>query len=254
VENKQGIEKLFFELASESRINILRQLQKCSWKMHELGESLDLTSTETFRQLQRLSKESFVVKDADGNYSLTPFGELVLFLSPSFEFIFKYRTPFLDHDIWQLPQEFIFRIGELNKGILKTGFPEAVRLIEKILRESEVHIWTMTNQVFLSHGRAVEERCQEGVKFRSIHPKAMLSSEMEYPEIQHCIERRYIPKVSTVLVITEKEAMVGLPRIGGNLDIISFFGSDPSFMKWAKDLYFYYWKQAVTLNKNMTTT
>lgn len=86
MENQQGIDKLFFELASESRIDILRQLQKRSRKMHELGESLDLTSTETFRQLQRLSKESFVIKDADGNYSLTPFGE----------FIFKYRTPFLD--------------------------------------------------------------------------------------------------------------------------------------------------------------
>jgi predicted transcriptional regulator len=253
VENQQGIDKLFFELASESRINILRQLQKRSWKMHELSQSLDLTSTETFRQLQRLSKESFVIKDADGSYSLTPFGELVLFLSPSFEFIFKYREHFLDYDIWQLPKEFIFRIGELNGGTLKNGLPEVVNLIEKNLKESEEYIWTMTSQVFLAHGRAVEERCKTGVKFRSLHPKDMLPSEMEYPEIKHCIERRYLPKVPTILVITEKEAMVGLPRVGGNLDIIAFFGSDPHFMKWAKDLYGYYWEQGEVLSKSTTT-
>ncbi len=246
MENQQGIEKLFFELASESRISILRQLQIRSWKMHELGESLDLTSTETFRQLQRLSKELFVAKDTEGYYSLTAFGELVLFLAPSFEFIFKYRTLFLNYDIWQLPKEFIFRIGDLNGGILKTGFSEVVNLIEKTLRASEEHIWTMTNQVFLAHGRAVEERCQHGVKFRSIHPKAMLPTEMEYPEIKHCIERRYLPKVSTILIITEKEAMLGLPRVGGNLDMITFFGSHPSFLKWTRDLYMHYWEQGET--------
>lgn len=240
---------MFFELASESRLGILRQLQKRSWKMHELSENLDLTSTETFRQLQRLSKESFVAKDAEGNYSLTPFGELVLFLSPSFEFIFKHKQYLLDHDVWQLPEEFIFRIGELNKGISNKSFPEVISLIEKILKESEDHIWTMTSQVFLAHGHAVEEKCREGVRFRSLHPAAMLSSEMEYPESKHQIERRYLPKIGIVLVITEKEAMVGLPRIGSDLDIVSFFGRDPAFMKWANDLYMHYWDQGETLQK-----
>jgi len=251
VENKQGIEKLFFELASESRIDILRQLQKRSWKMHELGESLDLTSTETFRQLQRLSKEVLVAKDVDGNYSLTPFGELVLFLSPSFEFIFKYKQYFLKHDIWSLPGDFIFRIGELNRGTLETRVPEVVKKIEEVIKDAKEHIWTMTSQVFLAHGRAVEERCREGVKFRSLHPKDMLPSEMEYPEISHCIERRYLPEISGVLVITEKAAIVALPFIGGNPDITSFFGNDTSFMKWAKDLYVFYWSQGETVHNGV---
>jgi predicted transcriptional regulator len=249
VENQQGIDKLFFELASESRIGILRQLQKRSWKMHELGESLDLTSTETFRQLQRLSKEAFAAKDADGNYSLTPFGELVLFLSPAFEFIFRHRQYFLEHDIWQLPTEYIFRIGELNSGALCTSLPEVVKHVEEMIKNADEHIWTFTSQVFLAHGRAVEERCREGVKFRSLHPKEMLASELEYPEISHCIERRYLPKVSGVLVVTEKEAMVALPFIGGNLDIAAFFGSDAAFRGWACDLYMHFWGQGVTLGK-----
>ncbi len=252
MENQEGIEKLFFELASESRMSILRQLHRRNWKMHELGDSLDLTPTETFRQLQRLSKEAFTAKDADASYSLTPFGKLVLLLSPSFEFTFKYRQYFLEHDIWQLPPEFIFRIGELNGGTLKAKLPEVVKQVEEIIKNTQDHIWTLTSQVFATHGRTVEERFREGVKFRSIHPKEMLPFEIDYSESTRNIERRYLPKVPIVLVVTEKEAMMALPFIGGNVDLAAFFGRDPSFMKWATDLYMHYWEQGETVHKNPT--
>lgn len=90
MENQPDIQKLFFELASESRISILRALNEKRWKMNALARKLDLTTTETFRQLQRLSEALFVSKDSDGYYNLTSFGKLVLFLSPSFEFILKH--------------------------------------------------------------------------------------------------------------------------------------------------------------------
>jgi len=51
-----GLEKLFFELASESRLGILTELQKHDAKMPEIARKLDLTNTETFRQLQRLNE------------------------------------------------------------------------------------------------------------------------------------------------------------------------------------------------------
>jgi predicted transcriptional regulator len=242
-----------FELASESRMSILRELDTKSLKMHDLGRKLDLTTTETFRQLQRLSKTSFVTKNVDGTYSLTPFGKLVLFLSPSFEFIFRHKQYFLEHSIWQLPPEFIFRIGELNKGTFTEQF-EAIKRVEEMIKDAEEHIWTLTSQVFAVHGRAVEERFKEGIKFRSLHPKAMFSTELEYPEFKHCIERRYLPEISEVLVITEKEAMLALPLIGGNPDVAAFFGKDPSFKKWATDLYLHYWEQGVTLYKGTKTT
>jgi predicted transcriptional regulator len=249
VENQEGIEKLFFELASESRMSILLKLHERSWKMRELGESLDLTTTEAFRQLQRLSKASFVSKNVDGSYSLTPFGKLVLFLSPSFEFIFKHKQYFLEHDIWQLPSEFIFRIGELNRGILKTELSEVVKLIEEMIKDAEDHIWTLTRQVFAVHARAIEERFQEGVKFRSLHPKGMIPTEIDYAEFKHYIERRYLPKISEVVVVTEKEAMLALPLMDGNLDFAAFFGKDSNFKKWVADLYMHYWEQGEVLQK-----
>ena len=205
VGNREAIERLFFELASESRMSILSQLQNRSWKMHELGESIDLTTTETFRQLQRLSKASFVSKNVDGTYGLTSFGRLVLFLSPSFEFILKHKQYFLEHDVWQLPPEFIFRIGELDSGILKKKFSEVVKLIEEMMKNAEDQIWTLTRQVFAAHAYALEERLQSGVKFKSLHPEGMIPTEIDYPQFKDRIERRYLPKITEVMVITEKK-------------------------------------------------
>ena len=228
---------------------ILLKLQEKSWKIHAMGKSLDLTTTETFRQLQRLSKNSFITKDADGGYNLTPFGKLVLFLSPSFGFIFRHKQYLLEHDIWHLPPEFIFRIGELSGGTLTAQF-EAVKRVEEMLKAAEEHIWTLTSQVFAVHGRAVDERLREGVKFRSLHPKAMLQTELDYDEFKDCVERKYLPQTSKILVITEKEAMVALPLISGNPDVAAFFGKDPSFKKWATDLYLHYWRQGKLLPKS----
>lgn len=254
MEKQQDIEKLFFELASESRISILRKLNEKKWKMNALARKLDLTTTEAFRQLQRLSNASFVCKDVDGFYSLTPFGKLVLFLSPSYEFILKHNQYFLEHDVWSLPSEFIFRIGELNNGVLKSKVPEVVKLIEEMLKTAEKHIWTMTSQVLATHGNAVEERCSVGVKFRSIHPKDMLGAELEYPEFGDCFERRYLSKIPLVMVITEKKAAICFPFFGGTPDLAAFFGEDPSFKKWITDLYLHYWKQSEVLRKGKKTT
>jgi predicted transcriptional regulator len=137
----------------------------------------------------------------------------------------------------------IFRKGELNEGILKTELSEVVKLIEEMIKNARDYIWTLTRQVFASHGRAVEERFQEGVKFRSLHPKAMIPTEIDYPEFKHCIERRYLPKISEVIVITEKEAMLALPLLDGNLDFAAFFGKDSNFKRWTADLYMHYWEQ-----------
>jgi predicted transcriptional regulator len=56
-----------------------------------------------------------------------------------------------------------------------------------------------------------------------------------------------------VLVITEKQAALSFPYIGGTPDVAAFFGSDSAFLKWTKDLYLHYWEQGEKLHKNTTT-
>ena len=76
--SSEGLDKLFFELASESRLGILHGLKMKNLKMQELARMLDLTDTETCRQLQRLSEARLVQKQPDGTYNLTRYANLIL--------------------------------------------------------------------------------------------------------------------------------------------------------------------------------
>jgi predicted transcriptional regulator len=82
----------FFELASESRLSILLELQKENLKMQEIARRLDVTVTEAFRQLERLSATLLVQRQPDGTFALAEYGKLVLQLASSLEFVVKYRT------------------------------------------------------------------------------------------------------------------------------------------------------------------
>ena len=115
LQTNKRLEKLFFELASESRLQILQELQTQKHKMKEVANRLDVTATEAFRQLQRLSEAMLVQKQPDGTFTLTSYGRLVLQLSGSYEFVSKHREYFLSHDVWSIPVQFVNRLGELSK-------------------------------------------------------------------------------------------------------------------------------------------
>ena len=118
MEKGEGIEKLFFDFASESRLGIIRELKKQNLRMNELARKLDLTATEVFRQLQHLTEALIVQKLPDGSYAITTYGKLILQLLQSLEFTFRYKAYFLNHDVSQLPYQFVNRIGELSSSAL----------------------------------------------------------------------------------------------------------------------------------------
>ena len=78
MDDQEGLDKLFFELASESRLGMLNELSKQDGKMREIARKLELTTTEAFRQLQRLTEALLVQKKPEGTYSITEYGLLVL--------------------------------------------------------------------------------------------------------------------------------------------------------------------------------
>ena len=109
MENDEGVEKLFFELASESRLSILRELRKENLKMQEIARRLDVTATEAFRQLERLSVALLVQRQPDGTFAISQYGKLVLQLASSLEFISKHKEYFSTHDVMRLPSQFVSR-------------------------------------------------------------------------------------------------------------------------------------------------
>jgi predicted transcriptional regulator len=239
---KEGLERLYYELASESRIQILRHLETENIKMNELARRLDLTATEVFRQLQRLSGAQLIQKNQEGAYLLTAYGKLLMQLSSSVEFVFKHRQYFLTHEVSKLPREFINRLGELSETNLETDVIAIMNKIEKIVKEGESYEYFLGEKA-LSHMEPVmRAKSEAGVKFRFLFPKSLLPPNSDV-WVERNIEGRGLSVVPAFLSLTEKEGIVCLPTTSGILDYLGFSGSDKTFLNWAKDLFLFYWER-----------
>jgi predicted transcriptional regulator len=243
LKNTEGIEKLFFDLASESRLDILNALRNENLKMHEITRKLDLTATEAFRQLERLCETLLIQKEPEGTYALTNYAKLILHLFPSFEFAFKHKKYFLAHDVWKLPYPFINRLAELSQGSMNNEIVEVMNKMEEMIKASEDHVWVITNQVLAAHNNAMKKKLPEGVKFRALlHEKLIKPSQTKVPAEQN-VENRVLSDIPGIVLTTEKEAGVCLFLLNGEIGRSALFGSDPLFLKWVNDLFFYYWDQ-----------
>ncbi len=240
----QGIEKLFFELASESRLNILRKLEGENLKLNEIARRLDLTPTETFRQLQRLTDVQLIAKLPEGSYGITQVGKLVTRLARPFELVFKQREYFLTHNFWRLPSRFIETLGALSGATLQVETIDAINRGSQMLKEAKEYFWGMGESHGLTGSAAIltEQACR-GIKFRFIGPKHAASSTQSPPSaVSRSFEVRNIDDIPAIVLLNESTAAFGLRLINGKLDYTAFFGIDPVFHRWVKDLFLYYWQ------------
>ena len=240
--NDDEMEKLFFSLASKSRLDILHCLSVDKLRMIEIARKVDITPTEASRQIQRLRDERIIRKHNDDRYSLTHYGELVMHFFPGLRFVSKYKQYFMAHDVWKLPRQFVSRLGELSQGNLSTELAETVNGIENLINSSDDHVWVITNQGMAVHTIAMAERISKGVKFRSLVPENVVGSS-QIKIFGKNVERRILSSIPGLFSISEKEAFVSLLSMEGKVDGFGFFGKDTSFMKWANDFFLYYWEQ-----------
>ncbi len=236
MESPEGVDRLFMELASEDRLGVLRALLGKDFKMSELGRQLNLTATEIFRQLKRLSEAQLVQKMPDGSYSITPYGRLVLQLSASHEFIFKHRDYFLAHDLSRLPYPFINRIGELSQASLSMDSYKNITWGEELVGQAK--------QYFLAivEGPGNERLpVAAGAKYRFLLPESLLPTGSGPPGSGHGIEMKGLSEIPAIIAVTEKEAGVFFYLLNGRADYAGFFAKDSSSLNWVKDLFQHCW-------------
>jgi predicted transcriptional regulator len=242
LENGEGIEKLFFELASENRLSILRELQKENLKMQEIARRLDVTATEAFRQLERLSTALLVKRQPDGTFAIAEFGKLVLRLSSSFQFVSKYKDYFSTHDVMRLPIQFVNRLGELSQGTLNMDTIENLNRSERAFTEAEQYGWGIAEGTIPERmGPIMEGQIRKGVKLRFLIPESRLPTSVNPPTPMKNLEVRGLSDLPAIVVFTEKEGAVCFRQVGGKVDYAGFFGKDPTFLNWVRDLFQYYW-------------
>ena len=76
----------FLELASEQRLNIIKNVAKNKLNISKLANILDATKPEIHRNVTRLTKAGLIEKNTDGDYGLTVYGNAVLVQIPSLTF------------------------------------------------------------------------------------------------------------------------------------------------------------------------
>jgi predicted transcriptional regulator len=245
LENQEGIERLHFELASESRLSILREINRQKGKMREIARKLDLSTTDTFRQLQRLSDALLVQKQNDGNYSITQYGIFVLRFSGTLEFLFKHRTFFSSHDFMRLPSQFLDRIGELSKAEFSSDTMASVNVVQRIIKEADQYVWTGAVEQPLSIRHILVDSIPRGVKYKFLFPKRYITADLTFPGMERAVEWRAIEDMPVNLVISEKEAGISFCLPDGKTDYAGFFGKDAAFINWVKDVFQYNWAKGI---------
>jgi len=244
LENSEGLDRVFYELASESRLGILRELLTKNFKMQEVARKLGLTDTEAFRQLQRLSEALLIQRLPDGAYSITQYGKLLMLFSRSFIFASNFKKCLMTRDIWRLPEPFIERFGELSAASLNTDTIEMLNAAELLVTNVEKHLWVMSDRPMkLMDSQIIEHYQKNPFTVKIIFAESSLSHWQNVPEIKGVLEKRYVPVIPASMVISEKYAGINLFSVDGRADSAIFYGKDSVFLKWATDLFLYYWEQ-----------
>jgi len=236
---------LFFQLSSADRKRILLELRKENLHLNEVAKRLEMTGTETLRQLQRLTEARLLEKMADGKYQLTPYAKLVLDSSSPLDFISGHREYFLDHDVFLLPREFRARLGELSGCVLLTTAIDTFNMNTGTLQSAREKIDATIEVGFATQLEVMKQRIAEGVKVRWLLQESYLpKAREELRSIKKFPEMRYTTWLFGHLYQNENAADLQLRKNDGTQDYLSFYGKDPDFLRWANDFFEHEWKKA----------
>lgn len=240
------------DLASPQRLNILFELLGRNSTPTQIAKKLDSTKQEVHRNFTRLVESGLIEKNLDGNYSLTPFGEVVCTQVPTIVFLSQNRKYFEEHTLGDIPHKFKMRCGQLANCTHIKGFSKVMEQWKSIYKNSDDYIYEILSEVPLDLIEPLIKRLKKGVKLSYIFsesavvPKGRKSllKKLGFDKLveKGIVERKMKKNVQTVLVLSEKEACVLFPNKNGESDISEmFYSNDPMFHEWCLDYFRYSW-------------
>lgn len=246
---------LLFELSSIDRLDILMLLEKSPMKLSHISSKLNFTVQETSRNTTRLSEARLIMKDVNGAFHLTPYGEETLNLLSGFKFLFKNREYFMTHSLLEFPQQFRASLGILDGFDLVDDVMVTFHNIERMIAKAEKFVWILTNQVLASTIPYLLQELERSGEFKLIMPKNYMPTHSIRELVTHPVfakasrskklENKFLDKVDIFLCLSENEvAALGFSNLEGKLDYIGFSAKSELAVEWAKILYTYYWNKA----------
>jgi predicted transcriptional regulator len=242
----------FLELSSQQRLQIIFRLLEKKCKIATIAKELDATIQEVHRNFARLEDGGFIVKNIDGYYSLTTYGNTICSQIPSIIFLSHNRKYFEDHNFGDIPSKFIMRIGQLANSQHIKGVTKILEQWKSIYKNANEYIYEMLTEIPLDIIEPKVRRVQKGIKLNyilsegAVIPKGRknLLLKLNFAKMieKGLVERKMKKTVLTLLIFNEKEASVSFPNIEGEPDITEmFYSTDAMFHEWCLDYFRYCW-------------
>jgi predicted transcriptional regulator len=261
----ENFNNLLFELSSNDRLDILSLLKATPLKLSHISSKLDFTVQATSRNITRLSDSKLIIKDVDGTFRLTPYGDEVFNLLSGFRFLFKNRNYFTNHRLTELPERFRASLGILDSCKFVNDVMVTFHNIENMVAKAKKFVWILTDQVLASTIPYLLQAIEQGIEFRLLMPKDYVPSKdirelVNNPAFEKAsrdkkLENRFLSKISVFLCLSEKEvAALTFPSLDGRLDYLGFRAENGSVIDWSKALFSYYWEKATSQIPDQLTT
>lgn len=240
------IPELLFSLASVDRLLLLEAVNQKKQRLTDLSKVAGSSAQECSRHLSRLFGSGFIRRDSESLYEITPLGKGVLSLLPGLRFLFSHREYFLTHDLSFLPRPFMSRIGELENCTYVEHFSNVLEKIKNTITGGQEFVWLLSDQpIVVGNTVGVSFGSSDlPVKFifePSVDRKILNSIIKVFPKSELAI----LEGTKIAMGINEKMGGVIFPDNDGKIDFgAGFYGEDPDFLGWCRDLFEYYWSRS----------
>jgi predicted transcriptional regulator len=253
----------FLELASEQRLNILKNLRQKNLNISKLAKILDATNPEVHRNVGRLSKQGLIEKNTDGTYRLTTYGNAILLQIPSIEILSKDRNFFNNHSLDNLDAKFIQRIGQLQNKKHVKGFVKVLEKWKKIQENADKFLYNILSEIPYSNDiiEVISAKLDNDIPIKSIFLDTVIIPEdrkklFEKKGFQKYVTKgilqRKISKNNVIgLLVTDKEAGIFFSNSKGEVDLSEMLTStDKEFREWCEDYFKEEWEKAVNFQES----
>lgn len=226
-----------------------------------MAKELGATVQEVHRNFERLSNSDLIIKDSDGNYSLTTYGKTICSQIPSFVFVSLHNKYFKTHTFGDIPEKFVHRIGELIEGKYVKGYTKVIGHWGNICKNADKYIYGILFEEPLELIEPIVKKAEKGVHINSIFSESTIIPEGRKNIIEKLgvkklvesgsIERKMKNGITTGVILNEKESCIMFPTISGEVDIGEmFYSDDTNFHEWCLDYFRYCWYGSSTFQES----
>jgi len=240
------------------------------YKHSELEKKLNLPGPEITRHIKRLLKYNLIKRNSDRTYFRTNFGKLINEGLDFFEFNVMFRDFIISHDIDAIPSELLLNLGILKNCKFLTKTMENIELWSSIIKDAESFIWSISEQAINTDLPMIQQKIiNQNLEIRSILHVSLLKKYVQTEEWEIYVEGpkpeifqdlskkigmpdciRKTDEAKLVLLITESKAILFLSdKKKIDYSECLYAENNEIFIKWAKNLFEYYWKKAKLVTK-----